>query len=862
MDYFCCTDTRRNAVKLHPVLNGIDYLEVLDDLSDPFNERQTTLFIHFLKPVAIGQLTLSNLVVEGGERIRNIRVVEMDWVSQDFIPLSPPELEEAAVLKIRVSKAGDFSTYTFRLVSGISDGLPPDGFDRILSSVDFSFKAACKSEFDCKPDHRCTEERVAPPLINYLTKDYAGFRQLMLDRISLLVPDWKERNPSDAGIAMVELLAYTADYLSYQQDAIATEAYLGTARRRISVRRHARLVDYFMHDGCNARTWLHAEVGNNVSGIWLTKESGGSTTKVLSKQEGLQLVVPQDSREYEKALNNDAMVFELMHDIELFAAHNEMHFYTWGKKACCLPKGATHTSLAGDFSTLKVGDVLIFCEVLGPETGIAGDADPAHRHPVRLTGVKVVNDPLFEPVDSPPSEVLFPVTEITWDAVDALPFPLCISANDGTENISVALGNNVMVDHGLTMEDEEESALQPSVVPAPQMQYAGNGTGCGCDSCGSAETETVAPRFFPKLKRAPLTHVATTDFTDPYLPAASLMAWEMRDTTPAITLTEIPPLAANTVRPAWKPKRDLLNSADNAKEFVVEMEVDGTAFIRFGDGNQGERPVPGTTFLATCRVGNGKKGNIGAESLVHLVTADPSVIAALPEGSKIWNPLPAKGGMEPETMEEVKQLAPNAFRKQKRAVTPADYEEFSKRSCPDIQHTATTFRWTGSWKTAFLTVDRLNRREVDAAFEADLRNKMERYRMAGFDLEVDAPVSVSLELEMKVCVNRNYFVSDVKAALLEMFSNRVLPDGRKGVFHPDNFSFGQTVYLSPLYAAAQAVQGVDSLKITRLLRQGDTNNDAVTEGKLIMGRREIARLDNDPNFPEHGVLNLIMIGGR
>ena len=37
---------------------------------------------------------------------------------------------------------------------------------------------------------------------------------------------------------MVELLAFVGDYLSYQQDAIATEAYLGTARRRVSVRRH------------------------------------------------------------------------------------------------------------------------------------------------------------------------------------------------------------------------------------------------------------------------------------------------------------------------------------------------------------------------------------------------------------------------------------------------------------------------------------------------------------------------------------------------------------------------------------------------------------------------------------------------
>ena len=70
------------------------------------------------------------------------------------------------------------------------------------------------------------------------------------------MPDWQERHVPDLGITLVELLAYVGDYLSYYQDAVATEAYLDTARQRISVRRHARLVDYRLHEGCNARAWV------------------------------------------------------------------------------------------------------------------------------------------------------------------------------------------------------------------------------------------------------------------------------------------------------------------------------------------------------------------------------------------------------------------------------------------------------------------------------------------------------------------------------------------------------------------------------------------------------------------------------
>jgi hypothetical protein len=850
------------VVKLHPVLNGIDYLEVLDDLSDPYNERQTTLFVHFLKPLSPGQLNAGNVKIEGGVRIKNIQVIEAAPGTDDTIPASPPAPEDTGVLVVKVSRAGDFSTYTLRLIDDENEGSPPEDFDPVLSSVDFSFKAGCNSDFDCKTADYCGDEPVKSPNINYLNKDYAGFRQLMLDRMSLLMPEWKERNPSDLGITLVELLSYSADYLSYRQDAIATEAYLDTSRKRISVRRHARLVDYFMHDGCNARTWLHLNVGENINGVHLPKGNGAGTTRVLARQDGLPAVFKIDSKEFKSAIDNGAKVFELMHDIDLFTAHNEMKFYTWIGEQCCLPRGATSATLTGDLSTLKPGDVLILCEVLGPETGVAEDADPKHRHAVRLTEITLSHDILNESAGSPPESTSFPVTEIKWDFSDALPFPLCISSQDGTENISVALGNNVLVDHGLTIDDGETSSLSPSVVPGPAMQYVKSKVDEGCDVCETSEAEAVPARFNPGLNANPLTHYAPLDPGNIKLSARSIMNWSMRDTMPAIFLTGKSQGSGNAVSQKWSPRRDLLNSASNANEFVVETESDGTVYLRFGNGKQGERPAAGTAFFATYRIGNGLSGNVGRESLTHLATNDATAIGALSDGTAVWNPLPATGGAEPESADVVRQLAPNAFRKQQRAVIPDDYEEFSKKERPDIQHVATTLRWTGSWRTVFLTADRFGGLEVNPEFEKDLRSKLERYRLAGFDLEVDSPLEVALELEIDVCVKDSFFASDVRAALLELFSSHVLPDGRKGIFHPDNFSFGQPVYLSRIYAAAQSIQGVGSLKITKFSRRGDNSTDDIDTGKLILERREIAMLDNDPNFPERGVIKLTMNGGR
>src|SRR5262249_29161121 len=156
--------------------------------------------------------------------------------------------------------------------------------------------------------------------------------------------------------------AYVGDYLSYQQDAVATEAYFGTARRRTSVRRHARLIDYQMHDGCNARVWVQVQVDprkvSSENGIELKKERTQFLTGITGEAVQGEIdnpVIKFDSAEHEKALTQGAVVFEPMHDVTLFHQHNEMEFYTWSDRRCCLPRGATRATLKRDLGTLKKG---------------------------------------------------------------------------------------------------------------------------------------------------------------------------------------------------------------------------------------------------------------------------------------------------------------------------------------------------------------------------------------------------------------------------------------------------------------------------------------------------------------------------
>src|SRR6185312_16163064 len=111
-------------------------------------------------------------------------------------------------------------------------------------------------------------------------------------------------------------------------------------------------------------------------------------------------------------------------DLALFSAHNRMAFYTWGSLACCLPKGSTHATLLGKLPNLAIGDVLIFIEARGPLTGVPEDADPLHRQAVRLTNIQLSQDPLGGRFQNPPNDGPVDVTEIDWNAEDALTFQL------------------------------------------------------------------------------------------------------------------------------------------------------------------------------------------------------------------------------------------------------------------------------------------------------------------------------------------------------------------------------------------------------------------------------------------------------
>lgn len=786
-DYRCTEELRSEAVRDATTVNGIDFLEVL--------AGQTKLAVHFLHPlpgetdaVPSGgtKLNRTHVVVDGGDRVRGIRAVSTTTTGD--------------VLTVTVSGPGDFSTYRLRLVDPVT-GNAPSGFDPRLSGIDFSFKAGCPIRFDCLPREAVAQALPEPPVRDHLAKDYESFRRLMLDRLATTIPDWRERNPADLQVALVELLAFVADRLSYEQDAVATEAYLGTARRRVSVRRHARLLGYRMHEGCAARTFVQVAV---------------PSTMPLAAGRRFLTGPPGD---------RETLVFESLHDLAAREEHNRIALHTWTDEQCHLPRGATGATLSGEKPlSLAPGDFLLLEEVAGRESGEAADTDRSHRHVVRLTEVT----PGVDPLDGAA------VVEVAWAEEDALPFSFCVSAlttaSDGTQNRSVcgvARGNVVLVEHG--------ARVPGSVELSHEIDVAGRwrpGLPDGRPTWAVRYRELLPPDHRGVRRRSP---------------ASTLLDLDAREALPCVEVVD-------EDDNDYDPVTDLLGSLPEDPHFVVEAEDDGTVTLRFGDGTYGRAPNTASRHHATYRIGHGTEGNVGPEAITVMLPAE--------DGVHVTNPLAATGGADPEPTEVVRTDAPHAFRVQERAVTEADYGTVLTERVDGVQRATGRMRWTGSWYTAFVTVDRVGGREVDATYRQEVSRFLDGYRMAGVDVDVLGPRPVALEIELEVCAHPGRFSTDVERDVLEALSSGVLPGGGRGLFHPDHFTFGTPVHLSRVYAAALGVPGVATVRASRFRRYGEADRGELAAGVLRVHDLEIAQLANDPDVPERGILTVVVAGGR
>jgi predicted phage baseplate assembly protein len=284
--------------------------------------------------------------------------------------------------------------------------------------------------------------------------------------------------------------------------------------------------------------------------------------------------------------------------------------------------------------------------------------------------------------------------------------------------------------------------------------------------------------------------------------------------------------------------------------------------VVFGDDVFGKAPPETATVKATYRTGGGQNGNVGADTLT---VAHPDVPA--PWLTSVTNPLPATGGRNLESGDHARRFGPPLSRQPLVAVSSTDYQTAATAFVDStgqqpVRRAEARFRWTGSWLTVTLAVDPAGATGLTPALANELLAYLTAKRLAGYDLQITGPAYLPIDLEVQFSIAPGSQSSGVQETLQQVLSNSLLPDGSKGFFHPDNFTFGQNLYISKIFAAMVGVPGVQSAQITRLAPLHSAQPDKETaanlaKGFLAAGADQIIRLDNDRNFPQNGTLTVI-----
>jgi hypothetical protein len=669
-----------------------------------------------------------------------------------------------------------------------------------------------------------------PPDYDTLARDYAGLRAMLMERLAFLNAG-ADTSAADSTVTFVELMAHLGDLLNYRLDRVATEAWLGTARRRANVTRHARLVDYPVPPAISATAVVQVLVEHPDAG------PNDASFAVLPADTATSAPGDPDAATYDAHFT-----LEPQAPTTVRASHAEVPLYDWTEADAVLSAGATSAVLVrplaadgvaiGDW--LPTGSLLAF-EVVDPGTPSdhqdwarrvvpwppAGDGQlrsALASHPaqvVTVTGTVEFSDPLSPGL---------PLVRVFWSEQDALraPVPVSIDTSAGTPRVGVARLGLIAAHHGLCVDGPD------ALVPFEPL------TSSRPDPAVTAVTDYW-------LTRAANVNLACAPGGRP---------WQLE------TSIKLP----NSVVVAAPRVTSLLRAATAGFSVVVDFDDDDAPRLRFATGVVGRVPPAGSEVTVRYQVGAGPDGNIARDTVTRLVrnSAAPGRPCAWSDagpGVRARNVTAGTGGVDPTPLDAVRRDAPAAYvAVPRRAVLISDLPRFAMQVA-GVERAAASRSWSGSWPVGVVAVESMTD-VADPALDAAVGTTLDAVRMAGIEVLAVPATAVGLLVALTVCLTPG---TDVAASRLQILS--VLRPGRPdAVFNPGAHPLGSAVYLSTVLAAVAAVPGVDAVQITearRLSEPAGTLHSVIT-----MGPAEMAVCDDDRSAPDRGRIELMIEGGR
>ncbi|NIM13504.1 MAG: putative baseplate assembly protein [Candidatus Aminicenantes bacterium] len=264
----------------------------------------------------------------------------------------------------------------------------------------------------------------------------------------------------------------------------------------------------------------------------------------------------------------------------------------------------------------------------------------------------------------------------------------------------------------------------------------------------------------------------------------------------------------------WKATENLLSSSEQQRHYELD-NVSGE--VKFGDGIYGRIPPTGTDNIkAGYRSGGGKKGNLAAFGIKDLKTS-------LPFLDKAYNPIPARGGTDTETVERALERGPYLLKHRNRAVTAEDFEKLAYQASgsggiarvkclPNVNNQR---RFEPGWVTVIIIPQS---QEPKPRLSLQLKRQVENYLEARAvnvlaeenHILVTDPIYVELSVFAHlaaVSTDAIPLVENASYSRLKEFLNPL-----SGGNEQKGWEFGKVPCFSDFYALLEKIEGVDHVK--------------------------------------------------
>ena len=253
---------------------------------------------------------------------------------------------------------------------------------------------------------------------------------------------------------------------------------------------------------------------------------------------------------------------------------------------------------------------------------------------------------------------------------------------------------------------------------------------------------------------------------------------------------------------AWTAVASLYQQGGGAQVYTTLDLPGGGTLVEFGDGVEGATlPTGQNNIQASYRVGSGAAGNVAAGTITTLVDRPVGV-------SGVTNPLPATGGQDAQSPDDIRTNAPQSVLTLGRAVSITDYQDLAA-SFAGIAKACATWIPGGPYRGVLLTVAGAGGAALPPGNPtlANLVTALQNYGNPNVAVRAQSFLETTFRLAASVRYDPAYVQAAVQAAILQTLRQTFSFTAR---------SFGQGVSGDEIAALIQSIAGVVAVNVTTL----------------------------------------------